>query len=115
MNIWNGSKTKCLISNIIVCVITVVLTSIIVNKCGHSITIDTSKIDSLQTIVDSLSNKKDSIDLRMDTVIVKIEKVKIKYEELTRTINTNSTDSNYKFFSEYIKKNSKRLDSISNN
>ena len=72
----NGSRIKCLISNIIVCIISIVCTYIIL-KCGHSTDIDTSHIDSLQVIIDSLSNRKDSIDLQIDTVTVQLEKVKV--------------------------------------
>ena len=108
----NGSRIRCLISNIIVCIISIVCTCIIL-KCGHSTDIDTSHIDSLQVIIDFLSNRKDSIDLQIDTVTVQLEKVKVKYEKIFETIHSNTNDANYKFFSEYIERNKKRLDSIS--
>lgn len=112
MNTLSGSKIRCLISNIIVCIFSIVLTCTVL-KCGHNVVIDTSYIDSLQVVIDSLSNRKDSIDLQIDTVTVQLEKVKVKYEKIFETIHSNTNDANYKFFSEYIERNKKRLDSIS--
>lgn len=71
-------------------------------------------IDSLQSNIDSISIKQDSVDQRIDTIIVTIEKIQIQYEKDYSTIINNTTGENYRFFSEYITRNSSRLDSINN-
>ena len=72
------------------------------------------KIDSLESEISILQSKKDSIDIIMDTVYVRIENNNKRYEENSNIIINNSTDDNYKFFSEYIQRNKCRLDSVHN-
>jgi hypothetical protein len=70
------------------------------------------KIDSIQSEIDKLSDIKDSINQRIDTVTITIEKTHIQYEKDRTTIISNTTDEDYVFFIDYIRKNRSRLDSI---
>ena len=72
------------------------------------------KIDSLESEISILQSKKDSIDTVIDTVYVRIENNNKRYEENSNTVVNNSTSDNYLFFTDYIKRNKSRLDSIHN-
>lgn len=71
-------------------------------------------IDSLELELDSLSNYKDSIKHKIDTIVVELENNNKEYEEIYNTILSNSTSSDFIFFSEYLENYRKRLDSINN-
>ena len=72
------------------------------------------KIDSLESEISILQSKKDSIDIIMDTIYVRIENNNKRYEENSNIIINNSTNDNYLFFTDYIRRNKSRLDSIHN-
>lgn len=72
------------------------------------------KIDSLELVLSSMSNKRDSIRGRIDTIFVDLSKTEKDYEEIRDIVINNSTSDDYLFFSEYLKRNRERLDSINN-
>lgn len=72
------------------------------------------KIDSLELVLSALNTKRDSVKDRIDTVNIYLEQVEKDYEEVRIDIMDNSTSDDYKFFTEYLKRNKERLDSINN-
>lgn len=72
------------------------------------------KIDSLNHTIDILQTKKDSVQERIDTVVIKIKENSDKHEKIANYIVNNTPSDDYLFFSEYIRDNSARLDSIYN-
>ena len=74
----------------------------------------TKKIDSLESVIGNLNVRKDSIRERIDTIEVFLDKVIMSYEEDRNVIVNNSIIEDYLFFSEYLKRNKERFDSIYN-
>lgn len=72
------------------------------------------KIDSLNKTIKVLESKKDSIQERVDTVVVKIKENSDKHEKMANIVVNNAPSDDYLFFSEYIRNNSTRLDSLYN-
>lgn len=72
------------------------------------------KIDSLNKTIKVLESKKDSVQERVDTVVVKIKENSDKHEKMANTVVNNAPSDDYLFFSEYIRDNSERLDSLYN-
>lgn len=72
------------------------------------------KIDSLESEISYLILKKDSIRKQIDTVYVSLNETEKDYEEIRDIVINNSTSEDYLFFTEYIKRNRARLDSINN-
>lgn len=87
-------------------------------KPVHEIIPDTKeyveRIDSLESEISILQSKGDSIDTVINTVYVRIKDNNKRYEENSNIVINNSTSDNYLFFTEYIKRNKSRLDSIHN-
>lgn len=105
---------------ILLVVVSVILSLFIYNSCNKKEVIidDTDKIietiDSLQIVDDNLQLQKDSIRERIDTVIKKIKENSDKHEKIANDIIINSPSDDYLFFSEYIRVNKERLDSMYN-
>ena len=104
----------------IICIISIIINIILVSILftrNHN-SIDTSKyinkIDSLELEISNLEVKKDSIDKEIDTVFVELKVIEKEYEEKYIDILNNNTSDDYIFFSDYIKRNRERLDSINN-
>ena len=104
----------------IICIVSIIINIILVSILftrNHN-RIDTSKyinkIDSLELEISNLEVKKDSIDKKIDTVFVQLKVVEKEYEEKYIDILNNNTSDDYIFFSDYIKRNRERLDSINN-
>lgn len=72
------------------------------------------KIDSLNNTINDLQLQKDSVQERIDTVVVKIKENSDKHEKIANDIVHNAPSDDYLFFSEYIRNNSTRLDSLYN-
>lgn len=72
------------------------------------------KIDSLELVINSLNLKRDSIKERIDTVEISLNRVNTSYEKDRNIIINNSVSDDYFFFSEYLKRNRKRFDSLYN-
>lgn len=72
------------------------------------------KIDSLELELSLIQQARDSIRGSIDTTIVKIDNNNRDYEETRDIILSNSVNDDYVFFTEYLKWNKERLDSINN-
>lgn len=74
----------------------------------------TEKIDSLGLELNALKQIRDSIRSSIDTITIEINNNKESYEETRDIILSNSVDDDYLFFTDYLRKNKERLDSINN-
>lgn len=74
----------------------------------------TEKIDSLGLELNALKQIRDSIRSSIDTITIEINNNKESYEETRDIILSNSVDNDYLFFTDYLRKNKERLDSINN-
>lgn len=72
------------------------------------------KIDSLELELSLIQQARDSIRGSIDTTIVKIDDNNRDYEKTRDIILSNSITDDYVFFTEYLKWNKERLDSINN-
>lgn len=72
------------------------------------------KIDSLELELSLIQQARDSIRGSIDITIVKIDNNNRDYEETRDIILSNSVNDDYVFFTEYLKWNKERLDSINN-
>lgn len=70
------------------------------------------RIDSLELELNVLREQKDSIRARIDTTFIEIASNNKEYEEARYTIINNSVIDDYIFFTEYLRGNRERLDSI---
>lgn len=111
-------KTKYWLLILFLSLSTITLGVILWNTRGnsHVLNEDTTKyinqIDSLQREVDNLTRLLDSIDQEVDTITIRIIETKTQYEKDRNTILNNSTREDYVFFTEYLRANRTRLDSI---
>lgn len=101
---------------IIVLIITNLVSGYVIFKPKKQIQVQEyiNKIDSLETELSSIKIKRDSIRERIDTIIVRIKQNEKIYKDTIISINNNSTNHDYVFFTEYLKWNSNRLNSINN-
>lgn len=74
----------------------------------------TNKIDSLEVELNYWKLKKDSINNIIDTVNTNIYYIEKDYEKVRDNIINNSISDDYLFFTDYLRKNKERLDSINN-
>lgn len=72
------------------------------------------KIDSLELVLSTIRDKRDSIRGEIDTIDVNLNEIEKDYEEIRDIVINNSTSDDYLFFTEYLKRNRERLDSINN-
>lgn len=72
----------------------------------------TERIDSLE--LSTLRQTRDSVRSSIDTITIKISDNEKNYEEIRDIILSNSVNDDYVFFTEYLKQNKERLDSIDN-
>ena len=73
-----------------------------------------AKIDSLELELSNIEVKRDSVNKEIDTVFVKLTVIEKEYEKKYINILSNSTSDDYVFFTDYLKRNKERLDSINN-
>lgn len=94
-------------------IINIVLGVIIVtNKREYSPEEYINKIDSLELELSSISNKRDSIKEVIDTVYSYLNETEKDYEEIRDVIINNTVNDDYLFFTEYLRQNKLRLDSL---
>lgn len=110
-------KTRKALLISLIFLIVIILGVILWYPRGNSVVLeDTSKyidqIDSLQREIDRVNSLKDSIDHKIDTVTIRIIENKVQYEKDRNTILNNTTSEDYVFFTEYVRANRARLDSI---
>ena len=84
----------------------------------------TERIDSLELELftlrqielelSTLRQTRDSVRSSIDTITIKISDNEKNYEEIRDIILSNSVNDDYVFFTEYLKQNRERLDSIDN-
>lgn len=74
----------------------------------------TERIDSLELELSTLRQTRDSVRSSIDTITIKISDNKKNYEEIRDIILSNSVNDDYVFFTEYLRQNRERLDSIDN-
>lgn len=72
------------------------------------------KINSLELELSSLKQVRDSVRNLIDTVFIKISDNEKDYEETHNIILSNNVTEDYLFFTEYLRQNKLRLDSINN-
>lgn len=72
----------------------------------------TKRIDSLE--LSTLRQTRDSVRSSIDTITIKISDNEKNYEEIRDIILSNSVNDDYVFFTEYLKQNRERFDSIDN-
>ena len=98
-------------------IINIVLGFILLDKQKNSkpnFNIYTEKIDSLKFELTTLQQNRDSVRSLIDTITIKINDNKKNYEKIHNVILSNSINDDYVFFTEYLKWNNERLDSINN-
>lgn len=71
-----------------------------------------AKVDSLKLELSNLEVKRDSVNKEIDTVFVKLTVIEKEYEEKYINILSNSTGDDYVFFTDYLRKNILRRDSL---
>lgn len=111
----NKTRKTLLISLYIIT--TIALGVILWDPRSNSVVLDNTsvyinQIDSLQKEIDYVSSMKDSIEQKIDTITIRIIENKVQYEKDRNTILNNTTSEDYVFFTEYIRANRARLDSI---
>ena len=74
----------------------------------------TEKIDSLELELSTFRQIRDSVRSSIDTITIKISDNEKNYEEIRDIILSNSVNDDYVFFTEYLRQNRERLDSIDN-
>lgn len=102
---------------IISLILNVLLGYILINKTKKSeynINEYNSRIDSLESVLSSIDNKRDSVRIKIDSVYINLGNVKEEYEKISNDIITNNVSDDYLFFTEYLRKNKARLDSMYN-
>lgn len=83
-------------------------------KSEYNINEYSSRIDSLESVLSSINNKRDSVRTEIDSVYINLNSVKKEYEKISNDIITNNVSDDYLFFTEYLRKNKARLDSMYN-
>lgn len=73
-----------------------------------------NKIDSLELEISNIQKIRDSIRSSIDTVFINIKDNEKRYEKIRDTIRSNSVNDDYLFFTEYLKWNKNRFNSINN-
>lgn len=107
--VWKVILPFSIIANIALC-----LTVFRPNEEERSTKEYIDKIDSLELVLSSIRNERDSVRERIDTVYANLNETEKDYEEIRDIVISNSTSDDYLFFTEYLKRNKERLDSINN-
>lgn len=107
--VWKIISIFSIIANIALCLIV-----FRPNEAEHSTKEYINKIDSLELVLLSIRNERDSVRDRIDTVYANLNETERDYEEIRNVIISNSTSDDYLFFTEYLRRNKARLDSINN-
>lgn len=72
------------------------------------------KIDSLESELITIQEHRDKVKEKIDTIYIQLKNVDKEYEETRNRVIANSSDDDYCFFVEYLRRNKARLDSINN-
>lgn len=74
----------------------------------------TEKIDSLELELLYIQEHRDKVKKEIDTIYVELKNVDKEYVKTRERIINNSSSDDYRFFVEYLERNSGRLNSINN-
>lgn len=74
----------------------------------------TEKIDSLKSELLYIQKLRDKVQKEIDTIYVELKSVDKEYVKTRERIINNSSSDDYRFFVEYLERNSGRLDSVNN-
>lgn len=85
-----------------------VIYTLVVNHlfcCSPKPIINPVNVDSLEHVIDSLKSKRDTLFIIKDSIKKEIIQIEKEYETKYINVDSQSIDSDIKFFSEYLSKN----------